>query len=185
MQSRILLTVACAVRLAAAQEPPPERWLPGEFAKVRRQKYDREYDRIAHLGRYAKWMMEQVGFIVAPEEQATFAALPDDAARDAFIAKFWTRRGEPAKQEYYRKLNVAVARYVEPGTRGFLDDRGFLYMIYGPPDLIEISPDDKSQTWTYRSYRHPDGSQTSFQFRFDPRGNVSPDTNPFFKPRRN
>jgi GWxTD domain-containing protein len=180
---------ACALlftgQAARGQEPPREKWAPGEFAKVRRQSYDREYDRVAHLGRYAKWMMEEVGFIISPDEQVTFAALGSDAARDEFIDKFWARRGEQAKEQYYQKLKIAAARFVEPGARGFLDDRGFLYMIYGPPDEIEASATDKSQTWTYRSYAHPDGSTSSFQFKFDGKGDITPDTNPFLKPRKN
>jgi GWxTD domain-containing protein len=180
---------ACALLLAAqtgrAQEPPPEKWALGEFAKVRRQAYNREYDRVAYLGPYAKWMMEEVGSIIAPDEQVTFEALGSDAARDQFIEKFWARRGGEAKERYYQKLKIVVARFVAPGTRGFLDDRGFFYMIYGPPDEIEASATDKPQTWTYRSYRHPDGSTSSFQFKFDGKGDITPDTNPFFKRRKN
>lgn len=180
---------ACALLLAAraswAQEPPREKWAPGEFAKVRRQTYDREYDRVAYLGPYAKWMMEEVGSIITREERTAFEALGSDPARDRFIEKFWSGRGDQAKDLYYQKLEIVKARFIEPGTRGFLDDRGFFYMIYGPPDEIEASATDKSQTWTYRSYQHPDGSTSSFQFKFDGKGDITPETNPFFKPRKN
>ena len=72
---------------AAAQSPTPDKWAPGEFSKWRREIYDHVYDRVAYLGPYAKWLMEEVGTIITSDEQAEFEALGSDPARNVFIEK--------------------------------------------------------------------------------------------------
>jgi len=173
----------CVAMPAMAQAPAAEKWAPGEFAKVRRQAYDAVYDRVAYLGPYAKWLMEEVGTIITHDEQVEFEGLGSDAARNVFIQRFWARRDEKFKESHYEKLKLANSRWGVPGNRGFLADREFFYMIYGPADQIAAA-EDHTETWTYANYHQPDGSTINVTFKFDANGDITPETNPFRKPKR-
>lgn len=159
-----------------------EKWAPGEFAKARRLIYDREYDRVAHLGSYARWLMEEVGTIVTAQETKEFEVLGSDAARNIFIQRFWAKRQDGSKDVHYARLREANSRWGVPGNRGFLVDRAFFFMIFGQPDRI-VTGDDHSETWTYEKYPQPEGKTVKVTFQFDANGDITPDTNPFRKPQ--
>jgi GWxTD domain-containing protein len=114
---------------------------------------------------YAKWLNEEVVYIIADAERAAFQNLNTDEERDKFIEQFWLRRDPTPgtaenefKTEHYRRIEYANARFrTQSGTPGWKTDRGHLYIIYGPPDQIESHPSglptssSPFEVWMYRS----------------------------------
>jgi GWxTD domain-containing protein len=107
---------------------------------------------------YAKWLHEEVRWIITDQERAEFLALKSDSARDQFVTEFWEQRN-PApgssrnrfKEEHYRRLAFANQHFAAR-TQGDETDRGHIYVVYGPPDEITSHSDSHipSQTWYYR-----------------------------------
>ena len=121
--------------------------------------------------KYRQWMINEVQWIITPEERGAFIHLTDDDQREAFIRGFWERRNPTPgsaenefKEEHYRRIAFADSHYKE-SIRGSKTDRGRIYIIYGPPDEIDSHPGkDKPQAgftyysrptefWRYRSIR--------------------------------
>ena len=107
---------------------------------------------------YAKWLNEDVRWIITDQERAQFLTLKGDSARDQFVTEFWEHRnptpGSPHnafKEEHYRRLAFANQHFAA-GVPGYKTDRGHIYVVYGPPDEITSHPDSHipSQTWYYR-----------------------------------
>jgi GWxTD domain-containing protein len=95
---------------------------------------------------YKTWLQQDVIWIITEEERAAFKLLQNDEERDNFIEAFWARRNptpdsfdNPYKDEHYRRIVYANSHY---GTRipGWKNDRGRMYIMYGPPDEIESYP---------------------------------------------
>jgi len=63
---------------------------------------------------YAKWLNEDVIYIIAPEERSAFLALQTNEEREAFIEQFWSRREQ---QQTTIELAAKVARLNELRTR--------------------------------------------------------------------
>jgi GWxTD domain-containing protein len=163
-----ILMIAAAVGLTAWQgQPSPEP--SSESSKV---------------SAYAKWLDEEVVYIIAKEERRAFQRLESDDERDEFIQQFWLRRdptpGTPEnefKEEHYRRIAWANLRFpTATGKAGWKTDRGRIYILYGPPDEIdEHSTSDvlgPGQVpfidWTYRFI---DGVGSNVKMEFvDPSG---------------
>ncbi len=103
-----------------------------------------------------RWLDEEVVYIISEAEKAAFAALATDPDREAFIEKFWRDRDPtPAtpnnefRDEHYRRIKYANARWGDDGS-GWQTDRGRIYIIYGPPDEIEVHPSDGVEKWRYK-----------------------------------
>ena len=76
-----------------------------------------------------------------------------------FIRQFWQRRGAAFRDEHYRRIARANARYAE-GIPGWKTDRGRIYITYGPPDEIDSHPSGSAQDstpWEEWLYRHIEG----------------------------
>jgi GWxTD domain-containing protein len=93
---------------------------------------------------WAKWLNEDVVYIITKEERAAFKRLETDEEREHFIEQFWLRRdptpGTPEnafKREHYRRIAFANQRFGRTGFPGWKTDRGRIYITYGPPDEIE------------------------------------------------
>jgi GWxTD domain-containing protein len=105
---------------------------------------------------YQKWLDEDVRWIINDQERVAFRKLPTDDQRDAFVIAFWERRNPTPgaentfKEEHYRRLAYANTEFAS-GVPGHRTDRGRIYVMYGPPDLIEanhaLSP--PSEVWRY------------------------------------
>ena len=102
---------------------------------------------------YKKWLNEEVPYIITNEERAAFKKLTTDDEREQFIETFWERRnpnpGSPEnefKEEYYRRIAYANEHYAS-GIPGWRTDRGRIYIMYGPADEIDDSP----QRWHLHS----------------------------------
>jgi GWxTD domain-containing protein len=95
---------------------------------------------------HLSWVQIDVGYLITPEERATFLTLKDEAQRDEFIRQFWQRRPGQEK-EHYRRLAYANERYGSLSS-----DRSRAYIVWGPPDEIESHPGD-FEVWTWRDGR--------------------------------
>jgi GWxTD domain-containing protein len=96
---------------------------------------------------FDKWLNEDVKYIISDEERSVFENLTTDEEREQFIEQFWFRRDpDPQtaenefKEEHYRRIAYANEKFTA-GTRGWMTDRGRIYIIHGPPDNIEARPD--------------------------------------------
>ena len=97
-------------------------------------------------GYYAKWLNQDVTYIITPEERSVFASLKTDEERESFIEQFWQRRNpDPTsaeneyKEEHYRRIQYANEVFAA-GIPGWMTDRGRIYIMYGKPDRIETHP---------------------------------------------
>jgi GWxTD domain-containing protein len=97
---------------------------------------------------YRKWLNEDAAFIITEAERAAFLKLSSDEERKQFIESFWQRRGEPFREEHYRRIAYANEHF-STGIPGWKTDRGSVYVTYGPPDAIE-NGDSRTTRWTYR-----------------------------------
>ncbi len=96
--------------------------------------------------KYSHWLKDEVNYLITKEEETEFVALPDDAARDNFMQRFWTVRNvdpnaptNAARDEHYRRLAYARDHF---GSLNFDDgihsDRGMVYITLGPPQQREV-----------------------------------------------
>lgn len=95
---------------------------------------------------YTKWLKEDVLYIISDEERAVFNELTTDEEKEQFIEQFWFRRDpDPRtaenefKSEHYRRIAYANEKFTS-GDRGWMTDRGRIYIIHGPPTSIEARP---------------------------------------------
>ena len=138
---------------------------------------------------------EKARLIMTSEESKIWKALPDDAAKEEFINEFWKIRDpEPGTDENEAKLEFEERiRYTntwfgafnprrglesqgedeERSRSGWNEERGRIYIVLGPPDVIYFQDEDdetvsfdasrmrpKAEDWTveqwvydrYRSY---------------------------------
>jgi GWxTD domain-containing protein len=131
----------------------------------------------ASADRYAKWLDEEVVYIIAPEERSAFQKLSTDKERDEFIEQFWRRR-DPApgtgrnkfQEEHYRRIAYANERFpTMSGKTGWRTDRGRIYIVDGPPDEIDSHPNGRAEiaypfeSWRYR-YLEGYGANATFTF---------------------
>ncbi len=123
------------------------------------------------LGKWAKWLSEDVCYIITTQEVAEFYKLDSEQDRDKFVEDFWNRRNpKPGsqenkfKEEHYRRIAYANQHFAAD-IPGWKTDRGHIYILYGPPDSIDrhysdagsnsdavgavTSPHD-SEVWHYR-----------------------------------
>ena len=112
--------------------------------------------------KYTKWVTEDVTYIIAPDEFAAWIRLTTDDERDHFVDQFWARRDPTPgtarnefKEEHYRRIAFANEAYrsIVPGSK---TDRGRIYIVCGPPDMVEAHPTGSEtsshpfQKWFYR-----------------------------------
>ena len=102
---------------------------------------------------YYKWLNEDVAYIIDQAERTAFLALTTNEERDKFIEQFWERRnptpGTPNnfKEEQYRRIAYANEHFAS-AVPGWRTDRGHIYILYGPPDELEVYP--RKEIWLYR-----------------------------------
>lgn len=90
--------------------------------------------------------LSKVRFIITSEEKRAFLKLPEEE-RPAFIEAFWKKRDpDPEteineyKEEFYKRIEEANWLFKEGTTPGWLQDRGRIYILLGPPDQREVYP---------------------------------------------
>lgn len=90
--------------------------------------------------------LSTVRYIITRQERKTFLNLPS-SERPAFIEDFWKKRDPKPetetneyRDEYYRRVEEAKHLFTEGGTSGWLQDRGRIYILLGPPEQREQYP---------------------------------------------
>jgi GWxTD domain-containing protein len=92
--------------------------------------------------------LSKVRYIITKEERATFVRLPAEE-RKPFVEAFWKKRDpDPETEEnefkeaYFKRIEEANRLFGEGGGSepGWLQDRGRLYILIGPPDHRETYP---------------------------------------------
>lgn len=111
----------------------------------------------------SRTFLSEVRYIVTAKERRTFRNLPA-AERPAFIAAFWAQRDpDPATEEnefkvqYYQRIEEANFLFNEGrgSEPGWLQDRGRIYILLGPPDTRAQYPrgmtfyDVPAEVWLY------------------------------------
>jgi GWxTD domain-containing protein len=132
---------------------------PGTFAQDSKQ--DQTDPKAARQA--AKWLDQDVVYIISPEERSAFLHLSTNEEREQFIEQFWQRRNpDPEspentfKEEHYRRIAYANERFAS-GVPGWRTDRGKIYIMWGPANEIESHPSGGS----YDRPANEGGGQTS------------------------
>lgn len=93
-----------------------------------------------------KEFFNKVRYIITKQEKKIFLHLPPDK-RDQFITEFWKKRDpEPQteknefKEKYYNRIQEANHLFKGGSTPGWLQDRGRVYILLGPPDARNTYP---------------------------------------------
>jgi GWxTD domain-containing protein len=131
------------------------------------------YKKEAKLAPDEKEFLSTVRFIITKQEKKAFLNLPP-SEREAFIEEFWKKRDAAAetevneyKEEYLKRVKEAKHLFSgEGGPSGWLQDRGRVYILLGPPEQREAYPrgenlaDIPAEYWhygfhvlTFRDYR--------------------------------
>jgi GWxTD domain-containing protein len=94
----------------------------------------------------SKEFLSKARYLINQDERKAFLALPA-SERQNFIDEFWKKRDpDPStelnefKVEYYKRIDEANHLFREGTTEGWLQDRGRLYILLGPPDNRETYP---------------------------------------------
>ncbi len=147
--------LSCAIVLGLSGVPGAEA--------VKKQKPPRIEDIINILLGidYSHWLVGPIYYIATPEERTEFLSLASDDDAQAFIREFWKKRdpepeifGNPAKDLYDRRTEIADRRYREGATLGSRTARGALFIIFGEPELIsyDVSSNPREpelEIWNY------------------------------------
>ena len=118
-------------------------------------------------GEYAKWVNEDVRWIITDDELAAFKSLSNDEERDQFIESFWLRRNpnpdspeNEYREEHYARIAYANEHFAA-GKPGWRTDRGHIYIAYGKPDSIDSHPSGGSYE---RPMEEGGGNTSTFPF---------------------
>lgn len=87
----------------------------------------------------ARWAEEPVRTALTRAELTEWSKLGDDAARKAFIDRFWQQRNVPGKLEradYEKRVRFADATFTTKTRRGSESDRGLVFILLGPPPYV-------------------------------------------------
>jgi len=95
---------------------------------------------------FAKWLNQDVVYILSDEERSVFENLSTLEEKEQFVEQFWFRRDpDPRtsenefKDEHYRRIAYANDHFAS-GIQGWRSDRGRIYIIHGQPAEIESHP---------------------------------------------
>jgi hypothetical protein len=122
----------------------------------------------------ADFVVEDLQYIMSPEDWARYSTLDGTADLRSYFAEFWSdrsRRDENSDAEvHFRRLLIAERDYAvrqAPGIQSValhevsnrnqpkfnrrIDEMGEVYVLYGEPDDRDESPG--RATWTYRQPR--------------------------------
>jgi GWxTD domain-containing protein len=134
--------------------------------------------RAAESSRYMQWLDGPVSYIITPGEREAFEKLTTGEERDLFVRQFWERRNPTPgsrtntfKEEFYRRVAYTNAHF-SAGYPGWKSDRGHIYILYGPPDMIESHPSAAPRGYVDWMFQLIPGFGSPVFFRFiDQTGN--------------
>lgn len=103
--------------------------------------------------------LSKVRYIITKEERKIFLELPDSEKKE-FQEEFWKRRDPDSyteenefKEEYFRRIDDANRLFA--GSRpGWLQDRGRIYILIGPPSERHTYSSDSQprEVWYYGNF---------------------------------
>ena len=102
----------------------------------------------------------KVRFTITSEERKLFLELPS-SEREKFKEEFWKKRDpDPEteenefKIEYYSRIDYANRHFIGGGRAGYLQDRGRIYILFGPPTQILRYPGRTPpyEVWLYGTF---------------------------------
>jgi len=118
----------------------------------------------ANLDPESEAFLSSVRYIITKNEKKDFLNLPP-SERPAFIEEFWKRRDPKPETEfneyremYYRRIEEANSIFRDGLGEGWLQDRGRIYILLGPPDSRQQYPrgysmyDLPTEVWMYGFY---------------------------------
>jgi GWxTD domain-containing protein len=125
---------------------------------------------------YAKWLTEDVAYIITDQERAAFVRLNSAPECSKFVEQFWLHRDPTPgtaenefKTEHYRRIAYANSHFAS-ARPGWQTDQGRVYITYGPPDEIEWHPDGQDQRgpqpFAQWAYHRGGSSQRGILFEF-------------------
>lgn len=101
---------------------------------------------IRRLDPESRDFISKVRYLITAEERRTFLNLPA-AERPAFQDEFWKKRDpDPETEEnefktqYFQRIDEASHLFTDGQEPGWLQDRGRIYILLGPPDTRETYP---------------------------------------------
>jgi len=104
------------------------------------------YRLIRRLDPESRDFISKVRYLITREERRTFLNLPA-AERPAFQDEFWKKRDpdpeteeNEVKTQYFQRIDEANHLFTDGGEPGWLQDRGRIYILLGPPDQRETYP---------------------------------------------
>jgi GWxTD domain-containing protein len=172
--SAVMLCGAAALQLQTAPPPPP---VPlGAAPPNDAQRDARLWAQLESP--YRKWLIEDVVYIITPEESEAFNRLSTDQQRENFIEQFWLRRDPTPgtvtnefKEEHYRRIAYANDRFPW-SLPGWKTDRGRTYIQFGPPDEIESHSGGSQGSYPYEiwRYRWIEGFGNKVELQFEDQG---------------
>ena len=106
----------------------------------------------------------QVRYIITKEESKIFLELPPSARKD-FTEDFWERRdptpeteNNEYKEAYFQRIDEANRLFRGPRS-GWLQDRGRIYVLFGPPNERQTHPMGQRPIDAYEDPRELTGGQ--------------------------
>ena len=94
--------------------------------------------------------LSRARYTISREERKIFLNLPP-SERDTFIEDFWKKRDSDPdtdvnefKTQYFERIEDANRLFSAAGAPGWLQDRGRIYILLGPPDNRETYPRGRS-----------------------------------------
>ena len=94
--------------------------------------------------------LSRARYTISKEERKIFLNLPL-SERDTFIEDFWKKRdldpdteANEFKTQYFERIEDANRLFSAAGAPGWLQDRGRIYILLGPPDNRETYPRGRS-----------------------------------------
>ena len=106
--------------------------------------------------------LNYISYLASREEKKMIKRLDSVETKRKFLSEFWAKRDpSPAtpfnekRAEFLKRVKYANKEFSALGLKGWKTDFGRVYILYGPPDDIERSPNtDKGrayQVWRYEN----------------------------------
>jgi GWxTD domain-containing protein len=122
---------------------------------------------------FMRWLDQDVAYIISNEERFAFVQLRNNEEREQFVEQFWQRRDPtPAtaenefKEEHYRRIAYANARFGASEKAGWTSDRGRVYIMWGRPGELESHIADPNGPFELWLYPHVEGVGDNVLLRF-------------------
>jgi GWxTD domain-containing protein len=94
----------------------------------------------------SRQFLSEVRYIITRQERNIFLGMPA-AEREGFIEEFWKKRDPDPyteenefKEQYYNRIEEANKLFQEGTTPGWLQDRGRVHILLGPPERRDLFP---------------------------------------------